>query len=215
MSRFLIYAAIAVPVLAQEHIAVPLADPSRPVTMSIHLNRGGVTIRGSSGREVIVDSKSAQENNANETTRDGLHRISGSGKDVTIESENNKVSISSNGFRSGELTIQTPLNTSLNVKTLTGGAISIEGVTGDIEAQNLNGGINIRNVSGSVVAHSLHGLVTVALTGVKSGSPMSFSSLNGNIDVTLPANLAADFSMKTNHGEIYSDFDVKLKTPAK
>ena len=53
------------------------------------------------------------------------------------------------------------------------------------------------------------------MASVKSGSPMSFTSLNGTIDVTLPANIAADFSMKTNRGEIYSDFDVKLKPPPK
>jgi hypothetical protein len=33
--------------------------------------------------------------------------------------------------------------------------------------------------------------------------------------VTLPASVAADFSMKTHRGEIYSDFDVKLKPTPK
>src|SRR6185369_140933 len=70
-------------------------------------------------------------------------------------------------------------------------------------------------VSGSVVAHSLNGAVTVTMASIKSGSPMGFSTLNGTIDVTLPANVAADFSMKTNRGEIYSDFDVKLKSAPK
>ncbi len=214
MIRFLTCVAIAAPIWAQDHIPVPLADASRPVTMSIHLLRGSVTVRGYSGHEVIVDTKGGAVP-PQETTHDGLHRIGGAGGDVSVESENNKVVISSQGGRGSDLTVQVPVNTSLNVRTLNGGEITIEGVTGEIDAQNLNGAVIIRNVSGSVVAHSLNGAVTVSMASVKSGSPMSFSSLNGTIDVTLPGSVAADFSMKTNHGEIYSDFDVKLKSPPK
>ena len=203
------------PVFAQEHIVIPLADASRPVTLSIHLLRGGVTVRSYNGREVIVDTTGAAPENTRDRAPQGMHRIGGGSNGLSIESDNNKVTISSPGMRSGEVTVQTPINTSLNVRTMNGGDITIEGVNGDIEAQNLNGGVTVRNVSGSVVAHSLNGAVTVALNSVKSGSPMSFSSLNGTIDVTLPANVAADFSMKSNRGEIYSDFDVKLKAVPK
>jgi DUF4097 and DUF4098 domain-containing protein YvlB len=214
MTRLLLGLSILAPIFAQEHIPVPLADANRPVTMSIHLLHGSITVRGYSGHEVLVDTKGGTPPEA-EKTHEGLHRIGGAGSDVSVESENNKVTISSRGGHSSDLTVQTPVNTSLNVKTLAGGQIIIEGITGEIEAQDMNGGVTIRNVSGSVVASSLNGGVTVTMTSVKSGSPMSFTSLNGNIDVTLPATVAADFSMKTNHGEIYSDFDVKLKPSAK
>jgi DUF4097 and DUF4098 domain-containing protein YvlB len=217
MNRFLIYAAIAAPMLAQEHIPIPLADANRPVTMSIHLLRGNVTVRAYNGHEVIVDSKanSPEKPDKKESTHEGMHRIAGGMSDLSIESENNKVTISDRSGRGADVTIQTPVNTSLNVHSISGGQITIEGVNGDVDAQNMSGAVTIRNVSGSVVAHSLNGSVTVTMASVKSGSPMSFTSLNGTIDVTLPANLAADLSMKTTHGEIYSDFDVKLKPATK
>jgi len=214
MNRLLICAAVLTPLFAQEHIPVPLADPARPVTLSVHLLRGSITVRGYSGREVIVDAKGGSATQP-EKTVDGMHRIGGAGSDITIESDNNKINVSSHGGRGGDLVIQTPVNTSLNVKTLNSGQITIEGVTGEVEAQNLNGAVTITNVSGSVVAHSLNGAVKVTMASVKSGSPMSFSSLNGTIDVTLPPTVAADFTMKTNRGEIYSDFDVKMKPPTK
>jgi DUF4097 and DUF4098 domain-containing protein YvlB len=208
------WVAISAPLLAQEHIPVPLADAGRPVTMSVHLVRGSVTVRAYSGREVIVDSTAGEDSRRHEATHEGMHRIAGGGNDLSIESDNNKVSISSNG-RGGDVTVQTPANTSLKVRTLSGGQITIEGLSGEIDAQNLNGAITIRNASGSVVANSLNGAVTVSMAAVKSGAPMAFSSLNGTIDVTLPANVAADFAMKTNRGDIYSDFDVKLKAAPK
>jgi hypothetical protein len=40
---------------------------------------------------------------------------------------------------------------------------------------------------------------------------MSFSSLNGKIDVTLPAGVKARLRLKASNGAIYSDFDVKME----
>ncbi len=213
MNRLWIALAILTPVFAQEHVAVPLADANRPVSLSITLMHGSVTIRGSNGHGVIIDSKGGAPRE-NQKTYEGLHRIGGGADDISIQSENNQVTILSHGDRSGGLTVETPVNTSLNVKAMTG-QVTIDGVSGEIDVQALNGALTIRNASGPVVANSLNGGMTVTMAGVKAGSPMSFTSLNGNIDVTLPANVAANFNMKTNHGDIYSDFDVNVKSSPK
>jgi DUF4097 and DUF4098 domain-containing protein YvlB len=44
---------------------------------------------------------------------------------------------------------------------------------------------------------------------------MSFSSLNGDIDVTLPGDVKARVKLKSDNGEIYSDFEVKLDASAR
>ena len=44
---------------------------------------------------------------------------------------------------------------------------------------------------------------------------MSFTSFNGTVDVTLPADVKANVMMKTNNGEIWSDFDIKLSASGK
>ena len=46
-----------------------------------------------------------------------------------------------------------------------------------------------------------------ALRG-RAGKAMAFSSLNGNVDVTLPGGTKADLRMESENGEIYTDFDV-------
>jgi DUF4097 and DUF4098 domain-containing protein YvlB len=65
------------------------------------------------------------------------------------------------------------------------------------------------------VAHSLNGEVVATLDRVDPSKPMSFSTMNGNIDVTLPPTLKANVRMKTDNGEIYTDFDVKLDSGAR
>ncbi len=62
------------------------------------------------------------------------------------------------------------------------------------------------------MAHALNEDLTVVFTKVNPQKPMSFSSLNGKIDVTLPADVKASVLMKSDQGEIYSDFDLNVQT---
>jgi DUF4097 and DUF4098 domain-containing protein YvlB len=78
----------------------------------------------------------------------------------------------------------------------------------------MNGHINVQDASGPVVAHSMNGKITASLAQLSAAKASSFSSMNGSIEVTLPADLKARLKMKTDHGEIYTDFDVKVDTAA-
>jgi len=131
------------------------------------------------------------------------------GLDVT--EEDNVVTIKTSSMnRPADLVITVPRRSSLRLKCMNDGDIQVEHVDGEIDANNLNGRITLKNVSGSVVAHSLNGAVFATIGRIDSGKPMSFSTLNGDIDVTLPDNFKANVRMKTDNGEIYSDFEVKL-----
>src|SRR5262249_48797344 len=94
-----------------------------------------------------------------------------------------------------------------------GTVISVDGVEGDIEATNHNGRVEILNVAGSVVAYSHNGKVVVSLRDIAAGKPMSFTSMNGPVDVTLPPAAEANLKMRTENGGIWSDFEI-LKKPA-
>ena len=111
--------------------------------------------------------------------------------------------------------VRVPRHSSLELKSLAGGEISVENVEGDIEVEDLNGAIHLHDVSGSVLAHSLNGEVVADLRSVDPSKPMSFSTMNGKIDVTLPTDVHANVTMKTDNGEILSDFEVKLDSRAK
>jgi DUF4097 and DUF4098 domain-containing protein YvlB len=44
---------------------------------------------------------------------------------------------------------------------------------------------------------------------------MAFSSFNGNVDVTLPAATKANLKLRSDQGDVFTDFDVELKTAAR
>jgi hypothetical protein len=203
--------------LAQDRVNVPLSDPSRPARIEAHLMLGGITVRGGNTKEVIVESRSKSDDESHEPLppkAEGMHRLDlGRSAGLDIVEQNNVVTIKTNSWaRHSDLLITVPQHSSLQLKTMNDGGIYVEQVSGEIDADALNGSITMKHVSGSVLAHALNGPILVTLDQIDASKPMSFSTLNGEIDVTFPDNVRANVRMKTDNGEIYSDFDVKLES---
>jgi DUF4097 and DUF4098 domain-containing protein YvlB len=147
----------------------------------------------------------------------GMKLIQPTTAGLTVEEENNVMEVSVESWkRSVDLTLQVPYSTSLNLHTFNNGEIVIEKVSGEIEVNNHNGPLRLTNVSGAVVANTFNGDVNVILTSVAPDKPMSFSTFNGDVDVTFPASIKANVKMKSDRGDIYSDFEVSITpSPAK
>ncbi len=201
---------------AQDKVTVPLTNPSQPVTIKATVMQGSIKVTAGTGRELTITSDDGQTGRrSRESAPPGMTRIGGrAGFD--IEEDHNVVTISAGGMNGGggNLVIETPVNTNLQLKTVNGSTIEITGVNGDHEIENTNGSIRLTNVSGSVVAHTLNGGVTASLDRITGNKPMSFTSMNGKVDVTLPADTKARLRLKSDNGSIFSDFDVKLEPDA-
>ena len=144
----------------------------------------------------------------------GLKLVSGGGTDNTdvgfsvVEDGSNL--IVKNLRKSDRAEIYLPAFQNVAVKTTWNGDVSIEGFSGEIEADaQLNGGIEIIDVTGPVTANALNGDVEVVFTSVKQTSPTSIYTTNGAVDVTMPANTKANLSLGTTNGEVYTNFDLK------
>ncbi|HTT64335.1 MAG TPA: hypothetical protein VMG35_20930 [Bryobacteraceae bacterium] len=201
--------------IAQEtpdHVNVPLSDPSRPAVVHASLMNGGISVTGYNGKDVIVEAHSRHESEREskpDRKAEGMRRLDSRGTGLSVEEQDNEVNIGVRTMnRAVDLVIQVPFHTSLKLKCLNDGDIKVERVSGEVDADNLNGAVRLLNISGAVVAHSLNADVVVTLDQVTSGKSMSFSTMNGDVDVTLPAEVKARVKMKADNGEIYSDFDV-------
>ena len=205
---------VAQPLCAQSdnRVSVPLTDPSRPVSLSAHLVAGSITVKGADVKEVVVEAKNrGEEESGRESKAGGMKRIPMTSTGLNIEADNNQIHISTDSTqRATDLVITVPVHTSLSLHTVNDGNISVSGVDGEMDINDVNGEVDLKNVGGSVVAHALNGHVVVTMNRVDAQKQMAFSSLNGDIDVTFPADLKANVNMRTDNGEVYSDFDVKL-----
>ena len=208
-------------------ITVPLRDSSRAPTIHVNTMNGGITVRGEDRKDIMVESRARsqredregrEDREDREQRSDGMRRLDlGTLNGLDVSEDNNVVTIKTSVFgdHGGDLVIEVPRHASLQLKSMTGGEIAVQNVDGEIEVDNMNGAIHLNNVSGSVIAHSLNGEVSADVKRVDPSKPMSFSTMNGNIDVTLPPDVKARVSMKTDNGEILSDFDVKMEAPVR
>ena len=218
-----------------DRAVVPLTNPEKPALIKAGVLMGGITVKGYAGKEIIVEARireeklgegddhleaeeAARAEHEHEEDKDkadksaGMKLIPAVGTGLEIEEENNVVTISSESWKNAvDIVIQVPSASNLELSSTNDGDIVVENVSGTIEVGNVNGSNTLKNVSGNVVAHTVNGEILVQLSRVTPDKPMSFSTMNGDVDVTFPADIKASVRMKTQQGDIYSDFDVTLK----
>ena len=212
-----LFAAGAMILAAQDDkVTVPFRDPSGAKTLKVSLQNGSVTVKGYEGKDAIIETSTATRVQGRERHSSnippGMHRVDGPNFGLDVTEENNIINVVGDN-NAGHITIQVPVQTSLVLRSVNGGAITVENISGSIDANHTNGGISITNVSGSVLANTTNGKVIVSLNKVTPDKAMSFTSFNGVVDCDVAVStgdIKANVMMKTNNGEIWSDFDLKL-----
>lgn len=197
---------------APDRVVVPLTDSARPVQLEAGLVTGSITVKAHTGQNVVVEARVRRggEEAPAESGKKRVVFIPSTG--LTVEEENNVVRVGADSVqRPVDLTISVPARTSVNLRTVNNGDISVSGINGEIDVDNVNGNVTLTDVSGYAVAHALNGQLKANFKTIDATKPMAFSSLNGNIEVTFPADLKANISLTTEQGEVYSDFDVQLQ----
>jgi hypothetical protein len=109
---------------------------------------------------------------------------------------------------SHDFAIQVPRDTRLRLCTVNGGEIVVDGTRSDFELDNVNGRIIMADIRGSGRAHTVNGAI-VAKFAEQPRRESGFKTLNGDVVVGFPADLAADLRMKTFQGGLFTDFEVQ------
>lgn len=209
------------PVIAQtnQQLVIALSQPGRPGNLKVDLMSGAIKVTAHAGKDVIINysarnddpDKSPRNSFRNDAAANGLRRIPNNSIGLEAREDNNRVVVSTSSFnREVDLDIKVPRDFSLKLSAMNDGKISVAGVNGELEISNLNDDIQLTDVSGSVVANTLNGDLEVSLKKITPNVPMAFSSMNGKIDVALPANAKFATKMKADNGEIYSDFEMSF-----
>jgi DUF4097 and DUF4098 domain-containing protein YvlB len=196
---------------AAQQITVPFSGGSSPQTLKVTLLNGGVEIRGYDGKEMILDSNGSSVKRKRDESREehrGLHRI-----DIvngfSLSEDANVITIHGSAGGSPHLYLQVPFKTNLEIRCTNCSETQISDIAGDIDVNMTNGGIRLTNISGSVLAHSLNSNIMAAFDRAPR-KPISLSTMNGSLDLTVPGDTKSDLTLKTSNGKIYSDFDVRL-----
>jgi DUF4097 and DUF4098 domain-containing protein YvlB len=162
-----------------------------------------------SGKDVLVDSGSIRSRRDMQAPP-GMRRLDIPRRGVEVEEQDNTITVRDHSPGGGEsVTVTVPVDTSLHLRS-SNGSIHVDGVHGEVDAESHNGSMHILNISGSVLANTNNSRIEVTMDRVDASKPSAFSTLNGSVDVSLPADLKATLKMTTDNGSIFSDFDVTV-----
>jgi len=179
---------------------------------------GDIKIVGQSGTSITITGDELAE--MPERAK-GLKPISGGGIDNTnlglnITEVGGVISIKGATKQSSDAsyTFKVPNNIAVRVdyaSPFTSGDIIVEDFGGEFEMTGLNDGAKLKNVTGPVFFDLINGDIEIVFTSLNQTSPMSIKTINGEIDLTLPATAKATLEMKTLHGDIFTDLDIELE----
>lgn len=199
----------------QTTVRSKFSDPSKPGTLKVSLPWAEVHVTGTDGNEIVVTS-TLEQKGKKDADPDGFRRLD---EDVTFEvvEKNNVATIAMSGdnlwaAHGAEFHVQVPRNTNLILRTEAGGDVAVENIDGDIDINSMNGEVTLTDVGSSAVVNTMNGEVTANFRKAPT-KPVSITSMNGEIDLRLPADTKANLRMRTHNGTIRTNFpDSALQT---
>ncbi|MFY0598221.1 MAG: DUF4097 family beta strand repeat protein [Cyclobacteriaceae bacterium] len=212
-----------------EQITVPLSKSGERAWIEFDHMNGNISVEAYSGKEIIINVTSSgytsdhhdcdgcynkhkdKEKNKTKGVPPGMKRIDVSPLELKASESNNVVKISSESWkRRMNIEIKTPSNTDLKLSNVHG-AIEVKNLNGIMEISGVNSSISLQNISGSVLANTVNGDIEVTFKEIADDEPMSFVTLNGDLDVTIPSDTKATAKLRSDRGEIYTDFDMDME----
>jgi hypothetical protein len=110
-------------------------------------------------------------------------------------------------FESIDLTLHVPSRARLFLRIDRGGEMEVSGMNNLVEINHRNGSVVLTHLGGFAVVSAVNGSIRAEFDDVTPGQSMSFITMNGGIDLSLPADLDANVRLRSQkNGYVVSDF---------
>ncbi|HEX8291467.1 MAG TPA: DUF4097 family beta strand repeat-containing protein [Pyrinomonadaceae bacterium] len=187
-------------------------------TIEIRGINGNVSAEPSAGGEVeVVAVKSARRSDPDEVRIEVVRHAGGvlicavypnaGGEPNTCEPNNSRSHVRDNDT-SVNFTVRVPAGVNFNGRTVNGEVRALD-LGADVDAKTVNGAINV-SAAGFARAATVNGSITASMGRADWPSGLEFKTVNGSINLTLPASLSARVEAKTLNGEITTDFPMTV-----
>ncbi len=200
---------------AQEYKTKLTNAKDRKIT--IEMDALHLKIEGHNSDDVIIQASTGYE--APPERAKGLKPIynttvDNSGIGLSVTQENGGLKIEKATRKPIKYTIKVPRQAALLYQETNwqGSTVTISNMDGDLEIRTNNSSMDLSNVTGPVVANTINGEVKIVYSTLSQEKPTAISTINGPVDITLPASTKANLKLRSINGEMYTDFDLGVKT---
>lgn len=187
---------------------VQLSEPGRPADLRVEIEWGSIrVVADAEASEMTIDVRPDRAGEIN----GGLVTIGETGNVVAVE----QVPLPKGTFRSANLEIKVPVETSVDLRMNRGGDIRVQGLRGLVEVTNLNGSVEIVDLAGAAAVNAANGSIAASFTEVDPGRDMLFASLNGSVELCLPSGYSGRLHLTTAGDPIRSEFPIERDQPSR
>ncbi len=198
---------------AQE-FKIAVSDKNGKFTINVH--DCDLQIIGHDGNEILITAKGYEKpperakglkplyNSAVDNTGIGLS-VQESGGNLTIQK-------ATRGDIDYTIKIPSTMHVSISETNWHGDNFTIENISGEIEVNAKSSDIKMKGVSGPVVANTTNGDIDIVYKTLNQEKPNAIKSINGHVDITLPSSAKSSVKLRAMNGEIFTNFDVAMKT---
>ncbi len=185
---------------------VPLLDPARPYTLTVHVHWGEIDLRPSPGP--AVELRALDDD--------------GAPAPVQLRHEGNAVSLRQpppdvGSFESANLALLVPPGGQVHVLIERGGNVRSQGLDADLEVNNLNGSVDVLDHTGSATVNATNGTIRAELVQ-PNDRVMMFTTLNGSAHLCLGSGatpVERRVLLSTRENQIVTDFEITRAAPAR
>jgi hypothetical protein len=200
---------IAVPARAEVtqefHKTVSLTANGR---VSVDNINGDVEITGWSRNEVQIDAvKSASDQQKLDNMR---IEVNAGGSSVEVKTRYPEHGTNNNPG-SVRYTLHVPQNARIDKVDLVNGGLTVQKVSGEINANLVNGRLRASDLAGEADLATVNGSIDATYDSLKNVSRIKLSSVNGGVNLTLPQSPNADVDASVVNGSISTDFPLTVK----
>jgi hypothetical protein len=108
-----------------------------------------------------------------------------------------------------EFRVLVPKGVRVSVETVNG-AVSVDGVTSDVNAETVNGEVDITTTGGRVNAQNVNGNVRARMGKIESDGDMKFETVNGSVIVEFNGDFGGDVDLETVNGSLNTNFEMTV-----
>ena len=140
--------------------------------------------------------------------------VDNTGIGLSVQENSGNITIQKASRDDMDYTIKIPstMHLSINETNWHGDDFTIENISGEIEVNAKSSDIKMKGVSGPVVANTTNGDIDIVYKSLNQEKPNAIKSINGHVDITLPSNAKSSVKLRAMNGEIFTNFDIAMKT---
>lgn len=181
---------------------------------------GAIRAERASGSEVTVEAtKSGRQSDPNSVTVQAVPHEGGiticavyPSSDLAHSNEcqpgsGGRMNVNNNDVKV-EFTVRIPAGVHFIGRTVNG-EVEAASLDGDVEAHTVNGKIRI-STTGWAAGNTVNGSIVARLGQTAASRPLEFHTVNGTVDVEMPATINATIHASTVNGHISTDFPLMI-----